>query len=183
MVVLTRVLAAVVAAWLMVCPSAARAQETLERDVKAAFLYNFTKFVEWPASAFQSAADPLRICVLADAAFTRSVDEIIVGEKVRGRALQRVTPAPSELARCHVLYFGTAESARAEKLLSGLGAAPVLAVGESPEFLEHGGTIAFALVNDRVRFDVNILAAQRAGVTISSKLLRIARDVKGATRP
>ena len=121
--------------------------------------------------------------MVADAAFTRSVDEIIAGETVRGRALQRVTPATSELARCHVLYFGKAESARAEKLLSGLGAAPVLAVGDSPEFLDHGGTIAFALVNDRVRFDVNVVAAQRAGVTISSKLLRIAREVKGATRP
>lgn len=171
---------AALAAALLLC--ARPAAQTIENDVKAAFLLNFTKFVEWPPSAFQSATEPLRVCVLADAAFTRIVDEIIAGETVRGRPLERITPATSELPRCHVLYFGRTESSRAERLLSGMGAVPVLTVGESPQFLDDGGAIAFALANDRVRFDVNLRAADRARLTISSKLLRLARHVRPSNR-
>src|ERR671919_597176 len=77
--------------------AAAQRPETLENDVKAAFLFNFTKFVDWPQTAFAGATDPLRVCVVADAAFTSSVDRIIAGETVCGRPLRRVVPGPSEL--------------------------------------------------------------------------------------
>lgn len=171
---------AVVAVASLLCadPSA----QTFESEVKAAFLFNFTKFVEWPSSAFESATAPLRLCVVADAAFTHNVDEIIAGETVRGRVLRRVTPAATDLAQCHVLYVASAESVHTDKLLSAVRRAPVLTVGESPRFLEQGGAIAFALVNGRVRFDVNLDAAEATGLTISSKLLRVARYVRGNAR-
>ena len=155
----------------------AAAQETLENDVKAAFLFNFAKFVDWPPAAFRSPADPLRICVIADATFTRSVDRIIAGETVRGRALQRVTPLGAEVERCHLLYVA-ARAPEAQRVLSSLERLPVLTVGETPGFLADGGVISFVMVNDRVRFDVNLRAAERAGLTLSSKLLRVARHVE-----
>ena len=159
-----------------------RAQEALENDVKAAFLFNFTKFVDWPPGAFEDPASPIRVCVVADAAFVASVDRIILGETVRGRPLRRVVPEAGELRRCHVLYVGAAETGRAARLLAPLGSAPVLSVGESPQFLDEGGAIAFILVNDRVRFEVNLAAANRAGLTVSSKLLRVAREIHAKER-
>lgn len=172
----------VLAAVLALCARPAlQTHDTLENDVKAAFLFNFTKFVDWPEAAFEGTGDPLRMCVVADAAFTASVDRIITGETVRGRPLRRVVPDASELPRCHVLYVGTAETDQADKLLSSVGRAPVLTVGETPQFMAHGGAIAFILVNGRVRFDVHLRNAERAGLTISSKLLRVAREVKGET--
>ena len=174
--VAARVLAACLAAGFALC-TVVRAQEaeSLENDVKAAFLFNFTKFVDWPAAAFHDSAEPLRICVLADAAFTRSLDGIIAGETVRGRPLRRVTPAASDVARCHVLYIARSESRQVQTLLSSVAGAPVLTVGESPQFNAYGGVISFVLVNGRVRFDINPRAAERAGLTVSSRLLRIAR--------
>ena len=179
----SRIVATIALAAVLCSRPAAQPSDTLENDVKAAFLFNFTKFVDWPESAFEAANDPLRMCVVADASFTRSLDRIIAGETVRGRRLHRVVPAPSELPRCHVLYVGTAESRRPERLLSSVSGAPVLTVGESPRFTEQGGAIAFVLVNDRVRFDVNLRAAERAGLTFSSKLLRVARNIQESGRP
>jgi hypothetical protein len=178
-----RLLAAAAAALLLSAPLAAQAPDTLENDVKAAFLFNFTKFIDWPPAAFQGPSDPLRLCIVADAVFIRSVDRIIEGETVRGRPLRRVVPETSELARCHVLYVGRGESDRAGRLLSSVAGAPVLTVGESPKFTAQGGAIEFVLVNDRVRFDVNRQAAERAGLTVSSKLLRVARHVRETGRP
>lgn len=174
-----RVLAVLAAVLALGVRPALQTPDTLENDVKAAFLFNFTKFVDWPEAAFEGTSDPLRMCVVADAAFTASVDRIIAGETVRGRPLRRVVPDASELPRCHVLYVGTAETDQADKLLSSVGRAPVLTVGETSRFMAHGGAIAFVVVNGRVRFDVHLRNAERAGLTISSKLLRVARDIKG----
>ena len=178
-----RVLATAAVALALWAGPAAQAPETLEKDVKAAFLYNFTKFVDWPQSAFESTTEPLRVCVVADAAFTRSVDRIIEGETVRGRPLRRVVPGPTEVARCHVLFVGAPETERARELLASVGRAPVLTVGESRRFIEQGGAISFIVVNDRVRFDVNTRATDRAGLTVSSKLLRVARRLEEHGRP
>ena len=91
--------------------------------------------------------------------------------------MQRMTPSPSELTRCHVLYIGTPAAAAAERLLASVERAPVLTVGETPAFAMLGGAISFVVVNDRVRFDINLGAAERGGLTISSKLLRVARHI------
>ena len=185
--VLLRHVAGVLCAFLLAplsLPHAAvRMQETLENDVKAAFLFNFTKFVDWPPTAFESPTDPLRVCAIADAVFIASLDRIIAGETVRGRALRRVVPDTSELPHCHLLYIGGTYRNRAEKLMAAVGRAPVLTVGETSDFLTHGGTIAFVLENQRVRFDVNLRAAERAQLTISSKLLRVAREIQEQVRP
>jgi hypothetical protein len=160
----------------------AQAPPTIENEVKAAFLYNFAKYVEWPPAAFD-ADGTFRLCVLADAAFLKHVDAIVAGETIDGRKVIRQTPAAADSARaCQILFVGRGELDRAERLLSAVQGAPVLTVSDAPNFLNRGGTIAFTREGDRVRFDVNLTEAQRSGLSISSRLLRVARRVSPATQ-
>lgn len=170
---------AVVVALALLIPGAPAAQtrEAGERAIKAAFLYNFTKFVEWPASAFAGEAAPFRVCVFVDAAFRREIDGMLAAEAVAGRPVT-IVAEPQQTAGCHLAYFGLAESERATALLPVLRQAPVLTIGEGSRFLAQGGHIAFVLEQNRVRFDVNKRAVDRTGLAISSKLLRVARHVE-----
>ena len=157
--------------------AAGPAQETLENDIKAAFLYNFTKFIEWPRPTSRT-PEPFRLCVLADADFTGAVDRIIAGESIEGRPLARIDPQSADDARqCAILYVGRGHSDRGAPLVAAVQQLPVLTVGDAPRFVEGGGTIGFVLENNRVRFDVSPAAAQRSGLQVSSKLLRVARHV------
>jgi YfiR/HmsC-like len=153
------------------------ADEPLEYQVKAAFLLNFTKFVEWPASAFERPDSPISICVLGDDPFGRALDEIVAGEVVSGRkvAAQRIKRVPPPRA-CQVLFAGRSEKDIAE-LLPGLGRG-VLTVGEGEGFLLDGGMIAFVIENRRVRFEINQTVAERAGLKLSAKLLTVAKAVE-----
>jgi hypothetical protein len=150
---------------------------TLEPDVKAAFLYNFTKYIAWPGAPAPG-GEPFRLCVLADAEFTQAVDRIIAGESVEGRALARTEPhSADEARRCAILYVGRGHHERGAPLLAAVRQSPVLTVGESPRFVEEGGAIAFVLENNRVRFDISPERLQRSGLVVSSKLLRVARRI------
>ena len=178
----SRLLAALILAGLGWCQVRAAAQATLENDVKATFLYNFTKFIEWPLSP-PSPADPFRLCVVADPEFTRAVDRTIAGESVDGRPLERVEPqSVDDIRGCAILYVGAAQLTREARLLAAARQLPVLTVGEGPQFLREGGAIGFVLENNRVRFDISATAVQRSGLKASSKLLRVARSVEGAQR-
>lgn len=157
--------------------------QAIENDVKAAFLFNFTKFAEWPA-AVATDGEPFRLCVMADSSFAQSLDAIIQGETVLGRPLVRAVPATSDEARrCQLLYIATPDRDQVTRLLDAVRNAPVLTVGDKPRFLESGGAIQFVVDKNRVRFDVNVRAADRAGIRLSSKLLRVARTVLVEGRP
>ena len=148
-----------------------------EQALKAAFLYNFTRFIEWPTSAFAGSSESFDVCVLAGPAFSREVEAVFAGEQVAGRAVRVVFPAPLEdLKSCHLLYIAR-EQGQAAQHLSDLAQMPLLTVGEGRRFLEQGGVIAFQVENDRVRFDVNRRRAEGTGLIISSKLLRVAREL------
>jgi hypothetical protein len=180
MAVLVRLLvtvAAVSLAWTI--PARAQSGETIEDEVKAAFLYNFTKYVDWPAAAFQDASDPLRMCVVARPKFVRAVENLISGETSRGRPIQLVTPELTNLNRCHVLFTGASEASRFDAALPALSGRPILTVAESKTLFDQGGAILLVVDNSRVRFDVNVRAIEKAGLTVSSKLLRVARNVHG----
>ena len=167
------------ATWLWCAPAAA--QTSLENDVKAAFLYNFTKFVEWPPAP--PSAEPFRLCVLADPDFMRAVDRTIADESVDGRRLVRVEPQSVEEVRtCAMLYVGRRQLDRGGRLLVAARDLPVLTVGEGPRFVQQGGAIGFVLEDNRVRFDISASAVQRSGLKVSSKLLRIARSVEGGEK-
>jgi hypothetical protein len=169
------VAAAVVAAVLVARP-AAQSPASIEDDVKAAYLFNFTKFVEWPPNAFSGTSDPLNVCVAGDAAVAAAVERAITGERVEGRPLKYVAPPPADAAGCHILYFGRG-AADPSRLIAASGNRPILAVGDSPRFLQQGGAIAFVVEERRVRFDIDPAAATRAGLRVSSKLLRVARHI------
>ena len=159
-------------------PRAQSAQPTLENDVKAAFLYNFTKFVEWPAPAQPD--EPFRVCALADTAFVAALDRTIADESVRGRRLVREEiRSLDDVRRCAILYIGTAYVDESRPFVAAARDLPVLTVGEGPHFVKQGGAIAFVLENNRVRFDISLRAIQRSGLKASSKLLRVARAVEG----
>lgn len=177
MAILTR--ARLAAAMTLVAVAGAAAQPApTESDVKAAFLFNFAKYVEWPASAFPKG--DFRICVVADRRFLESVDDIIAGESIEGRPVSRQSPATADAVRtCHILFVARGELGRADALLAAAKGAPTLTVGDGADFLKRG-MVAFVREGDRVRFDVNVTEAQRAGLTISSRLLRVARRVSPA---
>jgi hypothetical protein len=152
-------------------------EQPLEYQVKAAFLMNFTKFVEWPSGAFSDAASPISICILGDDPFGRALDQVVEGETVNARKLvvQRLAATPRPKS-CQILFITKAEK-EASKVLAGLGAG-VLTVGEGDGFLHEGGVIAFVIENRRVRFDINQAAAENTALKISSKLLQVARSVE-----
>jgi|SRR5450432_1306688 hypothetical protein len=155
----------------------AAAIEPLEYKVKAAFLLNFTKFIEWPAAAFGESDSPIVICVLGDDPFGSTLDQTVAGEVVNGRgvAVQRIKEAPSPKS-CQVLFVSRPEK-DVLKILPG-GGSGILTIGEGESFVHDGGMIAFVVENRRVRFSINQTAAENAGLKLSSRLLSVARSVK-----
>lgn len=149
-----------------------------EYQVKAAFLYNFAKFVEWPPTGFRDAAQPLQICVLGRDPFGQELRAITDAKTVNGRKLE-VTDVPDlQKARtCHIVFIAASEKTRLKQILDGLQGTDALTVGDTQGFAEQGGMINFVLENNRVQFEVNRKAAEQAGLKISSKLLSVAKLV------
>jgi hypothetical protein len=157
-------------------PLAAQSSPT-EYEVKAAFLLNFARFVEWPPEVFPASGEPLTVCILGQDPFGPAIDTMLQGQTAAGRALvaRRITGMPPA-GTCHVVYFGRSVS-RVGQILRNLEPG-VLTVGETDNFLEEGGMIHFVPVGQRIRFDMNARNAAAAGLRISSQLLRVARSVR-----
>jgi len=150
---------------------------SLEYAVKAAFLYNFAKFVEWPDSP---AAPPstLTLCVLGTDPFGEALETAVLDKTVRSRTLSvRRLQGLEDLGPCPILFIASSEVGRLPQILERLRGAPVLTVGESDGFARAGGMIGFFLEENRVRFEVNLGAAEAAGLRISSRLLGVAKVV------
>lgn len=178
MAVLSR--AFLLAALLTAAPTLAQ-RVASEYDVKAAFLYNFTKFVEWPAGAFADEKASLRLCVLGENPFGGSL-QTLAEEEVAGHRLTVVrSESLSSPEGCHVLFISRSERERLPRILNDVRNAPVLTVADSPGFLEQGGAINFVLDRSKVRFEINRRAAERSGLKISSKLLQLATRVVPAS--
>jgi hypothetical protein len=156
-------------------PSRAADAPPLEYQVKAAFLLNFTKFVEWPPENSGDAPSPITICIAGDATIGPVLDQMVEGESVGGRKIVVQKP-PQDLPKCQILFIGKAEK-DVPKLLAGLGR-NVLTVGEADGFLAEGGMINFVIENRRVRFDINQKAAGNSALKLSSKLFNVARQVE-----
>ena len=152
----------------------AQAPQADEEGVKAAFLYNFTKFVEWPASAFEERGS-LRLCVLGEDPFGKSLRAVVEGEQVQGRpiTLLRIDSLDNP-GSCHILFLGRSEAERLPAVLAAVRGAPVLTVSETPGSLDKGAGINFVLRDGKVRFEINQTAVEGHGLKMSSKLLRLA---------
>lgn len=158
---------------------AQRAPSASEYQVKAAFLYNFAKFVEWPAESFTDSAAPLQICVLAKDDFGQELEVVTRGKSVDGHPIQiNYVAALNWVKNCHILFVASSERRRPREIFSSLQNSSVLTVGDEPGFAASGGVINFVVENARVRFEVNLEAADQAHLRISSKLLVLAKLVR-----
>ena len=157
------------------------AQEALtEYQVKAAYLFNFLKFVEFPGESFADPLAPMVIGVVGEDPFGSALPQVVMGKTVEGRDLViHVYRAGDELRGAHILFISASEKKRLPAILSGLRGSSVLTVSDEPGFLDAGGMIQFLNENGRVRFAINTDATSRANLKMSSKLLSLARPVAG----
>jgi YfiR/HmsC-like len=157
-------------------PAAAAAPSASEYDVKAAFLYNFTKFVDWPPEAFPD-PNSLRICVLGEDPFGKSL-QAVTDEQVGGHKLIVTrTESLAKPAGCQILFISRSERERVRQILAAVKDTPVLTVGDTQGFADDGVIINFVLEGSKVRFEINTRSADRAGIRISSKLLQLAKRI------
>ncbi|MHB8486484.1 MAG: YfiR family protein [Candidatus Acidiferrales bacterium] len=165
-------------------PTWAQANSPVEYQVKAAFLLNFTKFVDWPPDTFQNGRSPITVCVFGYDPFGNALDEIIRGKNINNHELlaRRINELP-DLKGCQLVFVSEREEKRLPEILNNLKGVSALVVGESENFAERGGEIQFYLENNRMRFAINVDAVQRAHLTVSSKLLALARIVHDPGHP
>jgi hypothetical protein len=179
-----RLRAALVALFLA-CAALLNAQAPLPRDVdvKAAYLLNFGRFATWPPSA-SPIANEFPVCVIGRDPFGASLDATVAGEAIDGKGVvaKRVR-APQEAAGCRILFVGDSEDKQLAAILDVASRAAVLTISDLPGFVDRGGMIQFVMRDRRIRFMVNADAADRAGLTLSSELLRVATDVKREPTP
>ena len=160
-------------------PSCLHAQRSnpSEYEVKAAYLYDFGKFVAWPAKV--AAADDFSICVLGEDPFGPTFDATIAGEAINGKkvVVNRIAK-PHEAMSCRILFISASEESQLKEILATLDKTSVLTVSDISQFTRRGGMIQFVIDASRVRFEVNVTTAERAGLTLSSQLLKVAINVR-----
>jgi YfiR/HmsC-like len=173
----TRVLAvflAGAAAWANV-----RGQAVDEYQLKAAFIYNFAKFVEWPPQAFRNASDPINVCILGQSPVGAALEQTVAGKTVDKRAfVVRQIYDTRGAAGCQILFVGSSEKKRWRAILGELNTAGILSVGDDEGFASSGGVANFKLEDGRIRIEVNVGAAEKERLRISAKLLNLAQIVK-----
>jgi hypothetical protein len=162
----------------------AQAQSRFETDVKATFVFQFSRYAEWPAATTAAHRQaPFKVCTVSDGDFDRSLDKVLEGEMFEGRRMIRKVPDTLDEARsCQILYIGDIEPERTKSLLASVEGLPVLTVGESPDFLKWGGQILLVRDGKRIRFDISLVAARRNNIVLRSQLLRIARNIDPGKR-
>jgi len=145
-----------------------------EYEVKAAFLYNFTKFIEWPHTP-ESSSTPFTICIVGEDPFESTIDRLTSGKTVGGRPLQiRRHKEPADAKQCANAYVSASEKSKAAKLIEITRGTSVLTVGESREFVRSGGMVSLSTDTGRVSVVINAEAAQTGGLKISAKLMTLA---------
>lgn len=146
--------------------------------VKAAYLFNFAKYVEWPADRFASANDPIRIGVLGEDPFGTALDSVIKERTAQQRPVKIVRSNKVEdVLDCHILYIGASEQTRLPQIMSRVRKLPVLTVGEQREFLQRGGVVCLRTQKQNVVFDIHLGAASEARLKLSARMLENAQSV------
>jgi hypothetical protein len=159
--------------------------DSSEYLIKAGFIFNFAKFVEWPPVAFAQTDTPIVIGILGTDPFGPILDQIVRDKKIgnRGLIVKRLNwnRDSKDLKDCNILFVSASEKAHIDDVLQIVKSLPILTVGETPGFAERGGIIRFTVEDNRVRFEVNVDAAHLAQLTISSRLLTLARIIQQPT--
>lgn len=171
--------------WLLFAlPSVFSQQKPSEYQVEAAYLYNFGRFTEWPARITAAKTGPFNICILGDDPFGPTLDKTVAGETIRNQSVAtRRISRPDESADCQILFISSSEANRLNKIIEALDKTPVLTVSDIPQFSQRRGMIQFVLEENRIRFEVNLTATQRAGLNLSSDLLKVATAVRRNAQP
>jgi hypothetical protein len=155
--------------------------DSSEYLIKAGFIYNFAKFVEWPTAAFSQPDSPIVIGVLGTDPFGNVLDRIVEDKKIgpRGFVVKRLKWGKDlkDLKDCKIVFVSASERVHIDEILQSVKGLPILTVGETPGFAERGGVIRFTLEDNRVRFEVNVDAAHQADLNISSRLLTLAKII------
>ena len=160
----------------IVSPLAAQQTRPEEYQVKATYLFNFSKFVEWPPTAATN--NLFTICVLGRDPFGATLDATLAGEMIGNRKIvARRLAAVQDSTDCQILFISSSEASRTKQILTSVGKSGVLTVSDSPGFAASGGMIQFVLRDNKVRFEVNLTAAENAGMNLSSQLLKVALTV------
>jgi hypothetical protein len=170
--------AAAIALASVLAASPLRAQASLEYNVKAAFLLNFARFIEWPDSAFADAWAPINLCVFGANPFGGALERTVQDEVAGGRPfVVREMSTASQAAPCHLIFIPAAMEDRADALLRE-AASSAVTVGESRRFLELGGAINLVVEGGRVRFNVNLAPVEQRRIRISARMLQLASRVE-----
>jgi len=156
----------------------AQSPKPTDYQVKAAYLYNFGRFIEWPR-VVTAKSGPFTVCVLGQDPFGSTLDATMAGETIAGRnVVAKRIATTQESVNCQIVFLSAAEAGRLNKIMEDLDKAAVLTVSDMPQFAQRGGMIQFVLEGNRVRFEVNLTATQHAGLTVSSDLLKVATAVR-----
>ncbi|HTD67267.1 MAG TPA: YfiR family protein [Candidatus Limnocylindria bacterium] len=150
-----------------------------EHELKAAFLYNFTKFVEWPTNSFADTNTPLVIAVAGPSPCAAALEPLARDRKVNGRSfIIKTVKKPEEAAGAHLLFVPASENARLKDWLAWSAGQSVLTVGESEEFAQQGGMIVFLVEGEKIRFEINMAQADAARLKVSAQLQKLAKTVR-----
>ncbi len=160
-----------IAAVVMAFAPGVRAQSATESQMKAAFLYSFAKFVEWPADSYAERNTPITIGIMGKDPFGRDLEDIVRGRSAAGRPVVVRRYSVKEVPQSQILFVSASERKRIAELLDPLKHAPVLTVSDISDFAERGGMIEFIAEDGHIRLEINMNGAQAAGLKISSKLL------------
>jgi hypothetical protein len=174
---------------LLVVAASGRAQTPLsdppdlEQRVKAAYLYKFAGYVEWPGDAFPQPESPFTIAIADDERVAKALEEIVAGRKVEGRNVQvRRVQSGDEPADAHILFLGKPGARAPSQAIAKPKPRPMLVVSQSADAIAQGSVINFALSEGKVRFEVSLDAAEKRGLKLSSRLLAVAQQVHGSTQ-
>ena len=145
-----------------------------EYQIKAAFLFNFAKFVDWPPETYATPASPIVIGVLGDNVFGNNLERTISGKTINNRPLlYKVCHSMLEATNCQILFICPSEKGKFPKIMEGLHGASILTVSETDQFISAGGMVNFFIDANKIRFEINDEAAKKAGLKISSKLMSL----------
>ena len=155
--------------------------ESREYVLKAGFIYNFTKFIDWPRKIKTDIeTDGYRFCVVGRDPFGEILERLAEKLKRKNKELIIVPGvSPEEISRCHILFIGKSEKARIDRILDWVDGSPVLVVGDTPGYAQKGVGINFFILENKIRFEINRSAVEKAGLQVSSELLNLAKIISG----
>lgn len=164
-------------------PIIAQTSKPTEYDVEAAYLCQIPKFAQWPVTA-STTGKTFPICIIGPNPFGRALEEDAQGEQIQGLRLEiRTVASAREAGDCRILFMGSTAMDGVAGILAALRGAPILTVSDMPDFTSRGGIIQFVLIDSRVRFRINLDNAERAGITLSSQLLKVAASIERERHP